>query len=58
MHLFPWYFPTDKDECLTDEHNCNSAEACVNTIGSFTCICPPDEIHDGNTNVLVKVLFL
>ena len=48
---FSKYFPTDKDECLTDGHDCNSTEACVNTIGSFTCSCSPDEIQDGDTCV-------
>ncbi len=55
---FSKYFLTDKDECLTDEHNCDSADACVNTIGSFTCSCAEDEIQDGDTCVGIKLLFL
>ena len=43
------YFRTDKDECSTDEHNCNSVNACVNTIGSFTCSCSEEEIQDGDS---------
>lgn len=29
----------DLDECATKQHNCQFL--CVNTIGSFTCKCPP-----------------
>lgn len=31
--------PTDIDECSTKQHNCQFL--CVNTIGGFTCKCPP-----------------
>lgn len=33
------HFFTDLDECATKQHNCQFL--CVNTIGSFTCKCPP-----------------
>ncbi|MDN0705599.1 hypothetical protein FCX65_25480, partial [Escherichia coli] len=33
------YFLIDLDECATKQHNCQFL--CVNTIGSFTCKCPP-----------------
>uniref|UniRef100_A0A8C2I4K8 Fibrillin 1 n=1 Tax=Cyprinus carpio TaxID=7962 RepID=A0A8C2I4K8_CYPCA len=31
--------PLDLDECATKQHNCQFL--CVNTIGGFTCKCPP-----------------
>ena len=32
----------DIDECETEEHNCDDANAtCINNIGSFTCTCKP-----------------
>ncbi|XP_041129580.1 fibulin-2-like isoform X2 [Polyodon spathula] len=35
----------DVNECLTDSHNCQARERCINTIGSFKCekeiVCPP-----------------
>ena len=52
------YFSTDKDECLTNEHNCSLTATCVNTIGSFTCSCSPDEIQDGDTCFGIKLLSL
>ena len=57
--LFLNIFRADKDECLTDEHDCKSAKACVNTIGSFTCSgCSEDEILDGDTCIGMRLLFL
>lgn len=32
-------FDSDLDECSTKQHNCQFL--CVNTIGGFTCKCPP-----------------
>lgn len=32
-------FFSDLDECSTKQHNCQFL--CVNTIGGFTCKCPP-----------------
>ena len=31
---------SDIDEC-SGNHTCDSADLCMNTPGSFTCICPP-----------------
>lgn len=33
------FCPIDVDECSTKQHNCQFL--CVNTIGGFTCKCPP-----------------
>ncbi|XP_010608379.1 uromodulin [Fukomys damarensis] len=31
----------DVDECATPEaHNCSANSSCVNTLGSYTCVCP------------------
>ncbi|KAJ6664070.1 hypothetical protein lerEdw1_008285 [Lerista edwardsae] len=35
----PLAFLSDLDECATKQHNCQFL--CVNTIGGFTCKCPP-----------------
>ena len=37
---------TDVDECSNGSSNCSGNERCVNTDGSFTCVC-----SDGYTRV-------
>ena len=32
---------TDINECNSGSHNCDDKETCMNTIGSFVCICGP-----------------
>ena len=34
-------FFLDVDECLTGQAVCGAGEKCVNTLGSYTCVCPP-----------------
>ena len=43
---FPFLCP-DVDECRGGQHNCSSAEHCVNTPGSFSCHCPQQRTADG-----------
>ena len=51
-HSYLSYFYTDIDECLEAVANqrdiCPANTACVNTIGSFQCVCVPGyELVDG-----------
>jgi cysteine-rich repeat protein len=32
----------DIDECISNSHSCPKTQSCVNTQGSFECICPED----------------
>ena len=52
FHSYLSYFYTDVDECLEAVANqrdiCPANTACVNTIGSFQCVCVPGyELVDG-----------
>ncbi|XP_041378711.1 protein NEL-like, partial [Gigantopelta aegis] len=29
----------DKNECVTGDHSCSESQNCINTIGSFHCVC-------------------
>ena len=33
-------FDADVNECNTGEFNCGTGKVCVNTLGSYTCVCP------------------
>ena len=39
----------DNDECNTDEHNCDENADCINTVGSFECMCKQTYFGDGVT---------
>ena len=39
--------PTDKDECTDGNQICVSPAVCDNTVGSYTCRCPPYTVWDG-----------
>ena len=45
-HLLYWYFTTDVDECAEDSVSCDINATCINTAGSFECIC--NEGFEGN----------
>ena len=30
---------SDYDECLSNNHNCSLAQTCINTNGSYFCVC-------------------
>ena len=33
-------FDADVNECNTGDYKCGAGEECVNTLGSYTCVCP------------------
>lgn len=37
----------DVDECITGNHDCTGLLLCINSIGSFQCICPPGYTKEG-----------
>ena len=37
----------DDDECNTGEHNCDDNADCINTVGSFDCMCRQSFFGDG-----------
>ena len=39
----------DIDECNTGEHNCDDNADCINTVGSFDCMCRQSFFGDGIT---------
>ena len=38
------------DECAIDSDDCVDGATCMNTVGSFTCTCPPGFSGDGRTS--------
>ncbi|XP_020600954.1 uncharacterized protein LOC110040108 isoform X2 [Orbicella faveolata] len=40
---------TDLDECNTNTHNCDVNADCVNTVGSYSCMCKAGYTGDGQT---------
>lgn len=39
---------SDTDECKTETHKCSSDATCLNTVGSFNCICIDGFSGDGH----------
>lgn len=46
----------DLDECASGDDNCSSIASCLNTNGSYTCVCPPGYEGDGTycTGIIKK----
>lgn len=42
--------PPDVDECALRIHNCVRRSRCINTIGSYTCVCPGNISCFGKTS--------
>ena len=42
-----YYFDTDIDECAMGTDNCADNATCMNTPGSFSCMCIADYTGDG-----------
>ena len=40
-------FSADIDECEEGLHNCHEWATCINTIGSYKCMCNPGSTGDG-----------
>ena len=52
---FPPFFtvtPQDIDECLTKVDSCAQNAVCVNTEGSYTCMCATGYTEDGFNNCI------
>lgn len=43
-----FFFVTDVEECLSGTHPCRGIAKCINTVGSYQCICPPGYEEDAN----------
>ena len=39
LHCSNFFF-SDINECIEGQHNCKSNQMCMNTYGSFYCVCP------------------
>lgn len=39
----------DIDECRLNKHDCSDKASCVNTPGSYKCICKEGSVGDGRT---------
>ena len=51
--------PPDVDECALRIHNCVRRSRCINTIGSYTCVCPGNISCYGKTSMadsLMRIL--
>ena len=44
------YFHVDVDECVEETHGCSENADCLDTIGSFQCLCRPGFSGDGVNN--------
>ena len=40
----------DVDECVINSDLCDDNAACINTVGSYGCICSPEYVGDGRTD--------
>ena len=45
--VYFWYFIADIDECALDIHDCHENAMCINTPGSYTCMCNNGYIGNG-----------
>lgn len=43
------HFPSDVDECTNGNHTCDDNSDCINTDGSYECVCKPDYTRNGET---------
>ena len=41
--------PTDIDECASGVDDCHSSASCINTVGSYSCLCNDPFTGDGRT---------
>ena len=49
---------TDEDECALMTHDCSGVAACVNTVGSFYCSCPPGYTISPEGNTCLGIYYI